>query len=115
MPRGRHKHSDEQKELADNYAYNLYVFLNDTYNEQSNSVHDSLADLGAVYPYDWTEGEFHSPFSGMEWTSRVTSGYGSRLDSFTGETDFHTGIDIAFLKGTEIRAAKSGVVTVSAM
>ncbi len=40
----------------------------------------------------------------------VTSGYGCREDPFTGERDFHTGIDIAAPLGTPVRAAYAGTV-----
>ena len=101
-------------ELARQYAENLRWFLDEAYNSRSAAVHDSLRDLLAAYPYEWTDGEFHSPFAGMDWQSRVTSEFGRRRDPITGiEGAFHTGIDIAFPIGTPIRAVKSGIVVVS--
>ena len=38
----------------------------------------------------------------------VTSGYGCREDPFTGEEDFHTGVDIAAPLGTPVHAAYAG-------
>jgi murein DD-endopeptidase MepM/ murein hydrolase activator NlpD len=106
--------TEEQAELAGNYAENLHIFLSEDYNSQSAAVHKSLKDLLTTYPYDWTDGDFHSPFADMDWQSRVTSEYGSRIDPITGaKGEFHTGIDIAYPQGTPIRAAKSGIVVVA--
>lgn len=41
---------------------------------------------------------------------RISSGYGTRADPFTGVTSNHTGIDLAVAKGTPIRSAKYGTV-----
>ena len=50
----------------------------------------------------------------MDCQPQVTSEYGSRTDPITGKQNvFHTGIDIMYPKGTQIYAAKSGVVVVS--
>lgn len=51
------------------------------------------------------ESEFVMPTIG-----RISSGFGGREDPFTGEEDFHTGIDIAANEGTVIYAAASGTV-----
>ena len=41
---------------------------------------------------------------------RITSLFGMRRDPFTGGPDFHTGIDIGAPDGTEVHAARDGVV-----
>jgi hypothetical protein len=41
----------------------------------------------------------------------VTSRFGNRFHPFTGMPDFHTGIDIAWMKGARIRASAAGWVT----
>jgi len=43
----------------------------------------------------------------------VTSGYGNRPDPFTGQTEFHNGIDLQAAKGTPIRAADAGIVSIA--
>lgn len=41
---------------------------------------------------------------------RVTSLFGPRKDPFTGKEEFHSGIDIGALEGTEVHAARDGTV-----
>jgi len=41
---------------------------------------------------------------------RVTSFFGTRQDPFTGKTEFHTGVDIGAPEGTDVLAARDGVV-----
>ncbi len=50
--------------------------------------------------------DFRWPTSG-----RITSDFGQRSHPLTGESDFHTGIDIAVSYGTPIYAAESGSVS----
>ena len=53
---------------------------------------------------------FCSPV-GEGWRSIVTSEFGYRRDPFTGQTRGHTGMDLAVVTGTPIRAALAGTVT----
>jgi murein DD-endopeptidase MepM/ murein hydrolase activator NlpD len=41
---------------------------------------------------------------------RITSMYGWRKDPFTGSSEFHSGIDFGASAGTEVRAARDGMV-----
>lgn len=50
-------------------------------------------------------GGFEVPVMG-----KVTSGYGYRIDPFTGNPSVHSGVDIAASNGTSIKAALSGIV-----
>ena len=105
--------TEEQKTIAADYASNLSMFLDEDFNNQASEVHKSLSDLTDTYQYEWADDKFNSPFAGVDWQSHITSGFGSRTDPITGEKSFHTGIDIAFPKGTPIHAAKSGVVVIT--
>jgi len=51
----------------------------------------------------------------FSWPLRgwITSWYGWRNDPFSGERSFHTGIDIGANRGTPIRAAMEGVVSIT--
>lgn len=42
--------------------------------------------------------------------ARITSMYGWRPDPFTGKSEFHAGLDFGAAEGTEVRAARDGVV-----
>ena len=41
----------------------------------------------------------------------ISSGFGERVDPFTGNGEFHEGIDFATSEGTQIRAVAAGIVT----
>lgn len=55
-----------------------------------------------------TGGDLLRPIAG-----RVTSAYGQRRDPFTGEPEFHAGLDLAAPLGTPVRAAGDGTVAFS--
>ena len=44
-------------------------------------------------------------------TGYISSGFGQRVDPFTGGGEFHEGIDFAAPEGTQVRAVAAGIVT----
>jgi len=67
------------------------------------------------------KGSSSSPYTGgsMLWpvpaSSKISSGYGTRADPFTGKKVTHTGIDIPAAKGSAILAAADGTVIMSSV
>lgn len=49
------------------------------------------------------------PLETTAW--RVSDPYGWRADPFTGQEEFHRGVDLACAEGTVVRAAQDGIVT----
>lgn len=52
---------------------------------------------------------FDSPVN-LYWYNYVSSYYGYRINSQTGEQEFHRGIDISIPEGSEVRAGHDGIV-----
>lgn len=72
----------------------------------------SILEPGSFTLPDETKGT--TPWSGLlEGGGRLSSGYGMRKDPFTGDPQFHFGVDIAAVKGTKIYPYQSGVVKFS--
>lgn len=71
--------------------------------EQEKYKPGTVSDLGFAWPLQ------------PNATYRITSYFSTRTNPITGHgTEFHEGLDIACAKGTQILAAKAGVVTKSA-
>ncbi|HOA06890.1 MAG TPA: LysM peptidoglycan-binding domain-containing M23 family metallopeptidase [Spirochaetota bacterium] len=54
---------------------------------------------------------FTSPIASKQ--TRLTSSFGTRKDPFTGEHEFHEGIDLACPLGTPVRTARDGIIVVA--
>lgn len=85
---------------------------------------ESTGGQGGQMPVTAQEGELLYPPEGYSLAPAVlsqkmtapvdagtTSPYGYRIHPITGETDFHTGVDLGAAMGTPIRAAFAGTVT----
>jgi murein DD-endopeptidase MepM/ murein hydrolase activator NlpD len=69
--------------------------------------------LSPSFTGDWTELADAPSLWPVE--GRVGSGFGQRMDPFSGEGAFHEGIDLEAPLGTPVRAAGDGEVTVAGM
>ena len=108
-----------KKELLKSFSdtYDLYVLLLDFVNQLTMYAEEQIQQ--AVQEADVSYASA-SQESGFQWplpcSSRVTSRYGNRSDPFTGETRYHSGIDIDGFgnDGAPVVAAASGeVITAS--
>ena len=69
--------------------------------------------MNALDGFLWSHGftESHFSFGEPAVQAYVSSGFGSRSDPFTGQMDFHNGVDFAGRTGTPVLAAADGVVS----
>ncbi|PYU67095.1 MAG: hypothetical protein DMG49_19950 [Acidobacteria bacterium] len=51
--------------------------------------------------------------SGLHLLSHITDSFGERLDPFSGEGAFHTGVDVASDYGAPVHATADGIITIS--
>lgn len=101
---------------------NLASLLGTAIAEEQKSNADSVYNIiqygyagGAIdtgLPFIGVNG-FCSPI-GENWRNVVTSEFGYRSDPFTGQRKGHSGMDLAVVTGTPVRAALASTVTVSA-
>ncbi len=109
------KKGDSLETIAKNYSVTIEEIL-DVNELDSSVIHvgDMLfvpgAQLDSVSLRQAMGELFKHPLAGG-W--RISSNYGYRADPFTGVRSFHTGTDFAIAKGTPVRAAMSGTVSVA--
>jgi murein DD-endopeptidase MepM/ murein hydrolase activator NlpD len=67
----------------------------------------NISDIARRYPHQWQVNTQPSlwPINGI-----LLSSYGGRLDPFSGEGTFHTGVDLAAPRGTPVHATADGVI-----
>lgn len=111
------KTGDSLASIAQSYGASVESILD--VNELSSSVllpGDNLFIPGALLDSTslkkalGNNERFTAPLS-VPW--RISSSYGYRADPFTGTSTFHTGVDLAVPRGTPVKAAMSGIVSVA--
>lgn len=103
--------NDKQKNLADEYAVNLTIFLYDSYEASANGTHSEISNLLEGDDTPLESGMFGNPFPGRDWSGNVTSTFGGRPYPGVGSgTSNHTGLDIKYPEGTSIYAVMGGTV-----
>lgn len=84
--------------------------------EQFNYLETNVSMVTAASPNLrlMPEPRFHSSLAPSLWpvVGEITGRFGERLDPFSGEGEFHTGVDIASHLGDAVRATADGVVAV---
>lgn len=106
------KLADEQKEQAKMLADNLSTFLaeNDSY-VQINNLHRRIAELIKNDASIIESKDFKSPLKNVNWKSVITSRFGKRI--LRGKVNYHTGLDMGVVEGTEVSAIMSGKVIIT--
>lgn len=93
-----------------------FEHLNTSLNDLSYGLNERADQFGALDMFLQRERLSKRLFPSMlpvdtKWFS---SGYGYRIDPFSGKRTFHAGVDFAAKRGTPIKAAAGGVVVYSA-
>ena len=109
------------REIAKNASLNKGIGLSSLILRQLNKVKKKPGpEISKIYQeplIPLTPAQIHSKQKTEDFQlplkGRISSPYGMRSDPFTGRPRFHQGIDIAGPEGTEIRAARSGMVVFS--
>ena len=73
----------------------------------ADTLAEAVAGSGGMGTASLMEASLPAPQPHLQ---HVTSGFGARVDPFTGARANHTGVDLAAKEGTPIPAAKDGVV-----
>lgn len=97
--------SESRSTLESSYRTSLYMFnmmkiaaLNTSGDPVGLDLFSNLSNHSVTVPSIW-------PVRGL-----ITAGFGQRLDPFSGEGAFHTGLDISARFGTGVDAAAEGLV-----
>ena len=106
------KLSDNQKEQAKLLAKNLTTFLkeNDSY-VQINNLHKKIAEMLKDDVSIIESDNFGSPLKNIKWKSVITSRFGKRI--LRGKVNYHTGLDMGVIEGSEVCAIMSGKVIIA--
>lgn len=106
------KLADEQKEQARTLADNLRTFLdeNDSY-VQINNLHRRIVELIKSDTSIIESKNFNSPLKNIKWKSVITSRFGKRI--LRSKVNYHTGLDMGVIEGTEVNAIMSGKVIIT--
>ena len=106
------KLADKQKEQAKILAENLTTFLaeNDSY-VQINNLHRRISELIKNDTSIIESKSFISPLKSVSWKSVITSRFGKRI--LRGKVNYHTGLDMGVVEGTEVSAIMSGKVLIA--
>ena len=106
------KLSDNQKEQAKLLAKNLTTFLkeNDSY-VQINNLHKKIAEMLKDDVSIIESDNFSSPLKNIKWKSVITSRFGKRI--LRGKVNYHTGLDMGVIEGSEVCAIMSGKVIIA--
>ena len=106
------KLDEEQKQQAKELAENLAVFLADnTDYVQINNLHRKIAELIDKDTSVIESKRFGNPLKNIDWDSVITSRFGKRI--LKGNVNYHTGLDMGVVEGTEVLAIMSGSVIIT--
>lgn len=98
---------------AHNHSFDEFNLLLHELSQALDERADKLSVLDTLLRRDRLEKKVLPsvmPIDGSEWYS---SGFGYRIDPFTGKRAFHEGVDFVAVTGTPIRAAADGIVVYS--